>query len=209
MFVTFEGPEGAGKSVNIARIAAWLSERGYKVTLVREPGGTAIGEQIRAILLDGTSAPDRRTALLLFEAARAQLVHDVIGPALKAGETVLCDRFADSTLAYQGYGDGLPIDLIELLNDVATAGLRPDLTVLLDIEPELGLARRRNSTEWNAIDALGIAYHRRVRAGFQALARKEPDRWLILDGTRPLDELRESIVARLTLWQNVQKVAEA
>jgi dTMP kinase len=206
MFITFEGPEGSGKSVNIAWLAEWFIAEGHDVTLVREPGGTALGERIRELLLDGASPPERRAALLLFEAARSQLVHDVIGPAIAAGTVVLCDRFSDSTLAYQGYGDGLPLDQIQQLNAVATGGMRPDLTILLDIEPELGLSRRRDSTVWNAIDARDIAFHRRVRAGFLSLATQEPDRWLILDGARPLPEVRESIVARLSMWQNVQMV---
>src|SRR5690348_10701977 len=130
MFITFEGPEGSGKSVNIAWLAEWFIAVGYQVRLVREPGGTALGERIRELLLDVASPPERRAARLLFEAARAQVVHDVIGPALAAGTVVLCDRFSDSTLAYQGYGDGLPLDQIQHLNTVATGGLRPDLTIL-------------------------------------------------------------------------------
>ncbi len=205
MFITFEGPEGAGKTVNIAWLAQWLLDQGHGVVLAREPGGTALGERIRDLLLDGLSPPEPHAALLLFEAARAQLVHDVIKPALAAGNVVLCDRFADSTLAYQGYGDGLPIERITQLNAVATDGLRPDLTILLDIDPEKGLSRRRSSAAWNEIDARDLAFHRRVRDGFVALARQEPDRWLVVDADQPLAEVRESIVARLSMWQNVQK----
>jgi dTMP kinase len=205
MFITFEGPEGSGKSVNVAWLTQWLEAQGHRVLTTREPGGTDVGEKIRSILLHGDELPTPLASLLLFEAARSQLVNEVIRPALAAGMVVLSDRFTASTLAYQGYGEGLPLEQIHLLNSIASDGLAPDLTVLLDIDPREGLARRHGSAEWNSIDARELAFHERVRSGFLTMAAAEPDRWLVVDATQPLDDIRESIVARLALWQNERK----
>jgi len=156
-----------------------------------------LGERIRSLLLDGELPPTPMASLLLFEAARAQLVSTVIQPALGAGTIVLCDRFTDSTLAYQGYGEGLPLATIDELNALATGGLIPRLTILFDIDPIIGLQRRGTAGAVNAMDARDLEFHRRVRQGFLVLASQFPDRWLMLDATRPLDDLRRQIARRL------------
>ena len=183
--------------MNVVWLASKLEAQGHRVVRAREPGGTALGEGIRPLLLHAESPPTARAALLLFEAARAELVDRVLRPSLAAGAVVICDRFTDSTLAYQGYGDGLPLPEIELANTLATQGLSPDVTILLDIDPAIGLRRRRHSTEWNVMDARSLEYHRRVRRGFQELAAQQPARWLVLDATRPLAILRSKILERI------------
>jgi dTMP kinase len=182
-FVTFEGPEGAGKTVQARRLHDLAVEAGVPVVLTREPGGTALGEAIRGILLARESAAaDPRTDVLLFNAARAQLVAEVIAPAVARGDLVVSARFADSTLAYQGYGAGLPLDELRAVAAFATGGLVPDLTVLLDIPVEEGLRRKRASAEENRFEAdVDRAFHERVRAGFLALAAAEPTRFVVVD----------------------------
>jgi len=186
MFITFEGPEGSGKTYQIAALAQALRQRGFSVLATREPGGTAIGDQIRAILSDlGNTAMRPRTETLLFQASRAQLVDEVIRPYVAGGGVVLCDRYADSTLAYQGYGHR--VDLVELaaLIRFATGGLQPDLTLLLDVDVEEGLRRKLNAGEWNRLDAYDLDFHRRVRLGFLELARCQPERWVVVDAGQP------------------------
>jgi dTMP kinase len=183
MFVTVEGPEGAGKTTQAARLARFVEGRGRSVTLVREPGGTELGERLRAILLErrsaGTILP--RADALLFNASRAQLVDEVIRPALERGDVVIATRFSDSTLAYQGYGLGLPLDQLRNVERFATGGLVPARTVLLDVPVEVGLARKgiRDRTRFES--AYDRAFHERVRAGFLELARSEPERIRIVD----------------------------
>lgn len=192
MFITFEGPDGSGKSTQIRRLAAELQALDKDVLLTREPGGTDIGEQVRGVLLTmKNQAMHPRTEVLLFSAARAQLVHQCLRPHLAAGGWVLCDRFYDSTLAYQGYGHGLEVADLRALTHFATAGLRPDLTLLFDLDPEEGLRRRQHGTgqEWNRLDAYTLAFHQRVRAGYQALAAAEPDRWVQVDANQPADQV--------------------
>ena len=183
MFITLEGPEGSGKTSKITPLGEFIRQRGYKVLTTREPGGTAIGDQVRAVLCDlahTNMAP--RAETLLFQAARAQLVEQVIRPALAAGEIVICDRYADSTLAYQGYGQGGDLVQIRDLVNYATGGLKPDLTLLFDLDVEEGLRRKQNNpVEWNRLDAYALAYHQRVRQGYLELARHEPARWVIVD----------------------------
>jgi dTMP kinase len=187
-FITLEGPEGAGKTLQAERLAAGLSARGRAVRLTREPGGTALGERLRAILLASDSTPiSPRADALLFNAARAELVAEVIGPALEAGEIVVCARFADSTLAYQGYGAGLPLDELRAIADVATGGLGPDLTILLDVPVEVGLARKSADGVTRFEAAFDLEFHRRVRDGFRSLAATEPQRFVIVDATAPPD----------------------
>jgi dTMP kinase len=197
MFITFEGPEGGGKTSAMSRLAAWLSGQTVSVVTTREPGGTRLGEKIRSLLLDGDE-PGPLASLLLFETARVQLVSTVIQPALQQGSMVLCDRFSDSTLAYQGYGDGLSTDDIRVLNRVATGGLVPDLTVLLDIDPAEGLRRRDKAGNLNSMDRRDLDFHRRVREGFLALAAQEPERWLVLDAAESPDVLHARIVERIS-----------
>lgn len=197
MFITYEGPEGSGKSSNVAWLASWLTARGRRVVTAREPGGTEVGERIRPLLLQPASPISPMASLLLFNAARAELVTRVIRPALLAGQVVICDRFTDSTLAYQGYGDGVPLDVVRAANALGCQGLAPDLTILLDLDAAEGLYRRRHSRAWNAMDDRPLAFHQAVRDGFLALAAADPGRWLVVDASRPLDEVQAAIAARL------------
>jgi dTMP kinase len=196
LFVTLEGPEGAGKTVIANRLVAALEARGRAVRLTREPGGTSLGEALRQILLtrDG-AATTARTDALLFNAARSQLVAELIGPSLDAGEIVLCARYTDSTLAYQGYGAGVPLAELRALADVATGGLAPDLTLLLDVDPELGLRRKAEADRTRFEAAFDIDFHRRVRAGFRALAAAEPDRFVVVDSNRHIDAVFDDALA--------------
>ncbi|CUS02438.2 Thymidylate kinase [Candidatus Promineifilum breve] len=188
MFITFEGPEGGGKSTQIQMLAERLRRQGYGVVMTREPGGTAIGDQIRDVLHDTANTAMSPTAeLLLYSASRAQHVAEVIRPALAAGQVVLCDRFADSSMAYQGYGRGLDRAMLAALTAIATGGLTPDLTLLLDLDVERGLARRaERGEEMNRLDLEAVGFHQRVRAGYHALAAAEPVRWISLDADRPV-----------------------
>jgi dTMP kinase len=187
LFVTFEGGEGSGKSTQIKRVARQLEAAGVAVRVLREPGGTTAGERIRAILLDPESAGmDARTELLLYEAARAQLVAEVVEPALASGEVILCDRFFDSTTAYQGYGRGLDLDEIDALNRAATGGLAPHRTVLLDVDPSIGLGRATRGGA-DRLESEDLAFHQRVRAGFLKIAQAEPERFRLVDGTGSAD----------------------
>jgi dTMP kinase len=202
-FITFEGPEGSGKTSQIRVLRDFLAGKGFDVLVTREPGGTAIGDQIRSILHDhANAAMIPATEILLFSASRAQLVAEVIRPALKQGSVVLCDRYADSTFAYQGYGLGLPLDALRTITDFATGGLRPDLIVCLDLPVKEGLRRKRaafecGKSEWNRIDARELAFHQRVRDGYHELARREKGRWVIVDAARPFEAVSEEIIARL------------
>ncbi|RME05980.1 MAG: dTMP kinase [Anaerolineae bacterium] len=194
MFITFEGPEGSGKTTQIKPLASFLSRRGYRVLTTREPGGTQIGDQIREILLNrANTAMEWRTEILLFQASRAQLVEQLIRPHLESGGVVLCDRYADSTLAYQGYGYQRDLEALRKIIHFATGGLQPDLTFLLDLDVEAGLSRRSNDGDVNRLDAYELAFHRRVRQGYLELARAEPQRWVVLDATLPPDLLQSQI----------------
>lgn len=203
MFITLEGPEGSGKTSQIRLLAEFLRDRGVDVLATREPGGTRIGDQIRACLHDVANtemAPEAE--VLLYSASRAQLVAEVIHPALAAGQVVLCDRFYDSTIAYQGYGRSLDLRALQQITHFATGGLVPDLTFLLDLDVERGLARRiANDAEMNRLDLEQISFHRRVRQGYHTLAQAEPARWLIVDADRPPEavqaDLRRLLLARL------------
>lgn len=188
LLITLEGGEGSGKTTQAQALAARLEERGYAVCLTREPGGTELGQAVQR-LLEADRAPAPLAELLLFAADRAQHVQEVIAPALVAGKIVVCDRFADSTLAYQGSGRGLDLGLVRRLNDEATGGLRPDLTLLLDIAPEVGLER-----EGSQLDVTGresLEFHQRVREGFLALAREEPERFVVIDATLPPEDVTD------------------
>lgn len=193
--MTLEGPEGSGKTVVAKRLAAELAARGHRVVLTREPGGTPLGERVREILLGRADLGiDPRADALLFNAARAQLVAEVIRPALDAGAVVICARFADSTLAYQGYGAGLPILELRAIASVATGGLEPDLTILLDVDPEVGIRRKAPGAR-NRFESIDLAFHRRVRDGFLELAREAPARWRVVDSARHIDRVFDDVLA--------------
>ena len=184
-FITFEGPEGSGKTSHIPPLVEYLRTSGYNVFATREPGGTSIGEQIRDVIhkLENTEMHPRAETLL-YQAARAQIVEQIIRPKLEQGFIVLCDRYADSTIAYQGYGHQQDLVQIHSLVRYATGGLVPDMTVLLDVDVELGLKRKKKENEWNRLDAYDLEFHKRVRTGYLAMMRQEPGRWIIVDATR-------------------------
>lgn len=198
MFVTFEGAEGSGKSLQAGLLAERLRAAGCPVLATREPGGTLLGDQLRELVLlrDDLAVSPRAEALLMC-ASRAQLVERVIRPALERGEVVICDRFGDSTLVYQGAGRGLDRHALTSVVSFATAGLQPDLSVLLDVPVEVGLARKHRHEEWNRFEAETREFHQRVREAYQALARAEPRRWQCFDGRKPAAELADEI------WQRV------
>ncbi|MFI5265765.1 MAG: dTMP kinase [Chloroflexota bacterium] len=224
-FITFEGPEGAGKSTQLALLVKWLRQQGTEPVVTREPGGTPMGDRIRAAMFgasyaDGESYADGAlpgkkalgprdhgilplTEALLMSAARAQHVEELLRPALAAGKLVLCDRYADATLAYQGYGRDLDRDMLRQLIAIATGGLQPDLTVYFDVPAEVGLGRKLqahgNGGELNHLDRMDVAFHERVVAGYRALIDAEPGRWRVIDATRPLEavqaDVREAIAS--------------
>jgi dTMP kinase len=208
MFITLEGPEGAGKSTQLPQLATWLEVTGHTVVTTKNPGGTPIGGQIREILLK----PANRdmvpiTELLLYAADRAQHMATVVAPALAQGSIVLCDRYTDSTVAYQGYGRGLDQGLISHLNTLATGGRLPDLTLLLDLPPEEGLARISATRQVDRVEVETLAFHQRLRDGYLALAAAEPERFVVVDALLPPSQvqqkLQHAVAARLPLSRGV------
>jgi dTMP kinase len=195
MFITLEGPDGSGKTTQAELLAEWLTGEGHEVVVTREPGGTEIGEQIRAVLHD----PDNRAMkaqaeILLYAADRAQHAWQLIRPRLNEGKIVISDRYTDSTLAYQGYGRGLDLEILRRTNDFATGALTPDLTLYLDLPAEEGLKRRQSGGgEWNRLDAEAIEFHRRVRGGYLELAKKDPGRWVVIDAGRAPEAVQSEI----------------
>lgn len=193
-FITFEGVEGCGKSTQITLLWEQLLEMGYDVIVTREPGGTPIAESIRNVLLEPDHGAMGPTAeLLLYAAARAQHVYEKIAPALAAGQIVLCDRFTDSTTAYQGAGRGISAEILEALNRIATGGVWPDCTLLIDVPVEVGLERARSRGRKDRIEQESIDFHQRVREGFLALAGAEPDRIQLIAGEAPIEEVHQVI----------------
>lgn len=207
-FITFEGPEGSGKTTQIRALGEYLSERGRDVLITREPGGTGIGDQIRAVLHDvRNTAMLPNTEILLYSASRAQIVGEVIRPALARGQVVLCDRYADSTMAYQGYGHGLDREALRQITRFATGGLAPDLTLYLDIAVEAGLQRKLRAfqageSELNRMDRKELAFHQRVRQGYLEMAAAEPSRWVVIDASLPIEEVQRAIRRRVEVVLN-------
>ena len=204
MFITLEGPEGSGKTSHIPYLVEYLREKEYTVFPTREPGGTTISEQIRDILHDLKNAEMHpRTETLLYQAARAQIVEQVIKPRLAAGEIVISDRYYDSTIAYQGYGHQQDLEQVRALVKYATGGLTPDLTILLDLDIEVGLKRKiQNEAEWNRMDAYTVEFHQRVRRGYLEMVKQEPKRWVVVNSEQKWDdvqaELKKVIIEKLT-----------
>jgi dTMP kinase len=202
MFITLEGPEGSGKTSHTKPLADWLASQGQRVFATREPGGTSIGEQIRVVIhnLKNTEMHPR-TETLLYQAARAQIVEQVIRPKLVEGFIVLCDRYFDSTIAYQGYGHQQDLDKVRALVHYATGGLVPDLTLLLDVDVEVGLRRKAGDEDWNRMDAQTIEFYRRVRAGYLEMVKQEPGRWRVVDAGQAWEavqgEMRKLIINEL------------
>lgn len=212
VFVVFEGGDGAGKSTQARRLADALRAEGHDVVRTREPGGTPLGERLRALVLDPAHGPvDARTEALLFAAARAAHVEQLIRPALAAGRTVVCDRFADSSAAYQGAGRGLGVDRVAELNAWATGGLVPDLTVLLDVPAGTGRLRReaRDGTPGDRLELEPDSFHDANREAFLELAGRDPGRYLVLDATRPAEELAAAVRDRLAGLPRSAAAAEA
>ena len=203
MFITLEGPEGSGKTSHVPSLVEHLKEKGHAVFPTREPGGTSIGEQIRLVIHDLKNVEMHpRAETLLYQSARAQIVEQVIRPRLAAGETVISDRYSDSTIAYQGYGHQQDLEQVRALVRYATGGLMPDVTILLDVDVELGLRRKtQDGNEWNRLDAYTVEFHKRVRAGYLDMARAEPQRWIMIDAGQEWDavqdDLRMAILRRL------------
>ncbi len=199
LFITLEGPEGSGKSTQAALLAHWLAEQGYPVLATREPGGTRIGERIRDLLHDPAHTEMAAHAeILLYSASRAQLTAQVIRPALAAGQWVLCDRYFDSTFAYQGYGRGLDLAALRAITRFAVADLAPDVTLLLDVPVELGLQRRLSGgEEMNRLDREAVEFHQRVRAGYLELVAREPARWRHIDATGSVAAVQAALQATL------------
>jgi dTMP kinase len=202
MFITLEGPEGSGKTSHVPHLVEFLREKAYVVFPTREPGGTTIGEQIREVIHDLQNVEMHpRTETLLYQAARAQIVEQVIKPRLADGEIVISDRYYDSTIAYQGYGHQQDLEQVRSLVTYATGGLVPDLTVLLDVDIEEGLRRKKKDNEWNRLDAYTVEFHQRVRKGYHEMVKAEPNRWAVVDAGQKWEdvqqELRKAVEAKI------------
>lgn len=199
MFITFEGPDGSGKTTQISLLADYLRQQGYSVVTTREPGGTEIGDQIRRCLHDVRNTNMTPAAeILLYSASRAQHVEEIVRPALESGAVVISDRFADSTMAYQGYGRRLNLDDLAYITRFATGGLQPDVTFLLDLDVEAGIRRRTSGgDEMNRMDLQEASFHRRVRDGYLEMVASDPQRWIVIDADRSVDEVQADIRAEM------------
>lgn len=192
LFITFEGPDGCGKTTQMNLLAQYFEKKGKKVVLTREPGGKGLGEKVREILLNYNGEVSDRCESFLFLADRAQNIDIIVKPAVEQGEIVLCDRHIDSTVAYQGYGRGLDINEINILNNLATGGKKPDLTLVFDVDVETSM--KRVGKEKDRMESAGIDFHNRVRNGYLELATQEPDRIKVLDATKTIEEIHEKVV---------------
>ena len=205
MFITLEGPEGSGKTSHIPHLVEYLRSQGRVVFPTREPGGTSIGEQIREVIHDLKNVEMHpRTETLLYQAARAQIVEQVIKPRLAAGEIVLSDRYYDSTIAYQGYGHQQNLEQVRQLVTYATGGLTPHLTILLDLDVEMGLKRKKKGDEWNRMDAYTVEFHQRVRKGYHEMVKAEPQRWVVADAEQPWEAVQADL--RMLLNRKLQDI---
>ena len=195
MFITLEGPDGSGKTTQVPLLEEAIRGAGYDLIVTREPGGTEIGDQVRQVIMDLKNKKMFPEAeILLFQSSRAQLVRELILPNLEEGKVVLCDRYADSTLAYQGYGHQTDLEKLGQLINFATGGLKPDLTLYLDIDPEAGLRRRSGGDdEWNRLDDYALDFHKRVREGYYKMVEAEPERWVVIDADRALENIQEDL----------------
>lgn len=195
LFISMEGPDGAGKSTQIQLLQDYLKDKGYETIITREPGGTAISEAVRQIILNKEyKEMCEQTELLLYAAARAQLVNEVIRPALNAGKAVICDRFVESSVVYQGIARGIGIDKVYAVNDYALEGLRPQLTILLDLDAEEGLHRKKNQAELDRMEAEGLEFHQKVVEGYRLLAEREKERIMRISATLPKEDIHAKIV---------------
>lgn len=195
VFITFEGPDGSGKTTQIKLLEKYFKEKGYDILITREPGGTNISEQIRNVILDKNNMEmDRITEALLYAASRAQHVAQIIKPALFEGKAIICDRFVDSSIVYQGIGRNLGIDFIKKINDMATAGTEPDITFLMKISPELGLSRKFSSDECNRLDMEKLEFHNKVYEGYLKLESLYPERIIGVDAAKSIEEIYEDII---------------
>ena len=192
LFITFEGPDGCGKTTQMNLLAQYFEKKGKKVVLTREPGGKGLGEKVREILLNYNGEVSDRCESFLFLADRAQNIDIIVKPAVEKGEIVLCDRHIDSTVAYQGYGRGLDINEINILNNLATGGKKPDLTLVFDVDVETSM--KRVGKEKDRMESAGIDFHNRVRNGYLELAKQEPTRIKVLDATKTIKEIHEKVV---------------
>lgn len=208
LFISFEGPDGSGKSTQTRRLASALRRRGFPVTETREPGGTPLGDRIRELLLDPHSPPATPlTMTLLLSASRSQLVTEVILPAIRAGHIVIADRFADSTVAYQSFGLGVPRSAVERITEIATQGVRPDVRVYVDVPVEVGLERVAARGERNRLDEWEIAFHQRVRDGYRELIHENAEGWLQIDGADSPERVHAAIMRELTPFLENQAAA--
>lgn len=199
IFISFEGIEGSGKTIQARLLDEFLRKKGYTVVLTEEPGGTQIGLRIRELLLsvehqEMTSV----TELMLYNASRAQLIKEVILPAIKRGAIVITDRFNDSTVAYQGYGRGIDLNLIDSIDRIVTAGLKPDITILLDLDVEVGMKRNRGINKADRLELEDKAFHKKVRNGYLEIAGKEPERIKLIDASKSIEEIHNKIVSIIT-----------
>lgn len=192
LFITFEGPDGCGKTTQMKLLAEYFEKKGKEVVLTREPGGKGLGEKVREILLNYDGEVSDRCESFLFLADRAQNIDIIVNPAVKEGKIVLCDRHIDSTVAYQGYGRGLSIDRINMLNNLATNGKKPDLTLVFDVDVETSM--KRVGKEKDRMESAGIDFHNRVRKGYLELAKQEPKRIKVLDATKSIEEIHKDVI---------------